>query len=60
MPKIRIEYEVPADDCFICNLSYWKPGKLFCSLFNSIPKQRWEDRKFIRCQACIDATVKEG
>jgi hypothetical protein len=59
MPTIRIEYEVPDDDCWKCSQSYSTFNYVRrCTLFN-VQLHDVEDRyKYQRCQACIDAEVK--
>lgn len=61
MPTIRIEYEVPKDDCFTCDYSsnghYTK--RLYCRLFeHRVLLDTRDDDTVKRCQACIDAEVK--
>jgi len=57
MPTIRIEYEVPEGDCRDCEHS----GCTFeCLLFKVYYLERDESGRWLRCQACIDAEVKEG
>jgi hypothetical protein len=62
MPTIRIEYEVPDDNCVLCEQSYIFSrfvGRV-CIKFDRAILQEDENGKYQRCQACIDATVKEG
>jgi len=58
--KIRIEYEVPDDDCVSCGKSFWNAThrSLYCKEFTSVYLKRAINGKFNRCQACIDAEVK--
>ena len=60
MTKIRIDYEVPDNDCYDCKHSHIvaPPVGLACELFSSTLKI--DCGFFMRCQACIDAEVKEG
>ena len=64
MPTIRIEYEVPEDDCRECtkngNGPYYYSRTKFCIVFNMPLKYNDQYSKVNRCQACIDAEVKEG
>lgn len=61
MPKIRVEYEVPEGDCWKCKESkIGATGHLCCGLFNRSLNNTGELGKPQRCQACIDAEVKEG
>lgn len=59
--KIRVEYEVPEDDCEKCE----KYGVgcysriPFCKRFD-VPLELGQYRKYKRCQPCIEAEVKEG
>lgn len=59
--KIRIEYEVPEDDCLLCNKSFsgWSKTTITCRRFDFAILEL-KDGKFQRCQACLDAEVKEG
>jgi hypothetical protein len=56
--KIRVELEVPNDDCRGCELrvhNYYSVPK--CLLFDFAELERNErDGSLKRCQACIDAT----
>jgi len=60
MPTIRIEYEVPDDDCekceHFCFMELRKPN-LMCNQFKC---GLTYNHRVNRCQACIDAEVKEG
>jgi hypothetical protein len=61
MPKIRIEYEVPEDDCRECELrvdNLYRESK--CLIFDFTALERDKDGSLHRCQPCIDAEVKEG
>jgi hypothetical protein len=59
MPTIRIELEVPEDDCALCYKGRIVPPQYFlcCTLFKPILTAK--DGKYQRCQQCIDAEVKE-
>ena len=58
MPTIRIEYEVPEDDCEKCKQVYLGRRRV-CNLF--LERLNVGDNyKYQRCQQCIDAEVKEG
>jgi hypothetical protein len=57
MPTIRIEYEVPDNDCKKCKYGKYEYG-LFCLLFRCYSSLSWG--KYQRCQSCIDAEIKEG
>lgn len=58
MPTIRIEYEVP-DDCEKCEHRSSETGYSLCQVFDNYYLKR-VNGKLTRCQACIDAEVKEG
>lgn len=56
--KIRIEYDVPEGDCRNCEHS--SITGFNCRLFNIYSLEKDDNGKWIPCQRCIDATVKEG
>lgn len=58
--KIRVEYEVPDNDCWECKDSAPSFMSLFCARFKGVKLKRGKDGKFQRCQQCIEAEVKEG
>jgi hypothetical protein len=60
MPKIRVEYEVPEDDCIECIMFMPIQQNPYCQQFKRHLRIKKEGNKIIRCQPCIDAEVKEG
>lgn len=58
MPTIRIEYEVPEEGCLKCGVFNFHYSDPSCKIFNEYIKYG-KDGKYQRCQACIDAEVKE-
>jgi hypothetical protein len=62
MPTIRVEYEVPDNDCEKCRYlcGFVGNNKNMCSAFHFHHLKKGDNGKYNRCQPCIDATVKEG
>lgn len=63
MPKIRVEYEVPEGDCWECEWSESSiginPPTMYCTWFDCVRLECSEDGLYRRCQACIDAEIKD-
>jgi hypothetical protein len=59
MPKIKIEKEVPDNDCVRCEMyDYYDYAS--CNLFNRVHLTKlYITDKIQRCPECIAATVKE-
>lgn len=60
MPTIKIEIDVPDNDCGACSQSRTFAGRLFCSLSETLLLIELDTGKYQRCQECIDAEVKDA
>lgn len=60
MPKIRVEYEVPDNNCIRCvNIKYDSfLERYFCKTFDVL-LERDDYRRIQRCQQCLDVEIKE-
>ncbi len=60
MPTIRIEYEVPDDNCKRCLYSWYGSfNNLYCLMFGEFLNKD-TNGGYKRFQACIGSEVKEG
>lgn len=60
MIRIKIEINVPDDDCDMCDRAYVfnrHEGKV-CTAFDGISLKMGTDGKYQRCEECVNATVK--
>ena len=60
--RVRMILDVPEDDCALCEHSYifdCRVGRECLAFGNSIPLEETPEGTFLRCPACVAATVPD-